>query len=139
MSGSISDYLEAKILNWLKNGTAFTPPATTYWALFTVAPTDAGGGTEVPSANNYSRVPVTKDTTNWPTATGTNPTTVSNGTNIVWPTASGGNWGTVVAVAAFDASSGGNLLEWSTLAVNKTITDGDTFSIPAGSYSLTAD
>jgi len=44
---SISDYYENKIIDHMLRGQAFTPPSTIYLALYTVAPTDAGGGTEV--------------------------------------------------------------------------------------------
>ncbi len=42
-----SDYLEDKVLDHVFGGNAYTAPATLYVALYTVAPTDTGGGTEV--------------------------------------------------------------------------------------------
>ena len=42
-----SDYLEDKVLDHGFGGTAYTAPTTLYVALYTVAPTDTGGGTEV--------------------------------------------------------------------------------------------
>ena len=123
MSGSKSDYLEAKVLDHVFGATVYTPPATLYFALFTVAPTDAGGGTEV-SAGGYARAAVTNNTTNFPAASGTSPTTKHNGTVIAFGTPSAA-WGTVVAFGVFDALTGGNLLEWGTLTVSKTINNGD--------------
>ena len=42
-----SDYLEDKVLDRVFGGNAYTAPSTLYVALYTVAPTDTGGGTEV--------------------------------------------------------------------------------------------
>jgi hypothetical protein len=35
---AMTDYLENKLVDWLLRGQSFTPPATLYVALFTVAP-----------------------------------------------------------------------------------------------------
>ena len=53
MSG-FSDYLEDKVLEHVFGGNAFTAPSTLYVALYTVAPSDTGGGTEV-SGGAYAR------------------------------------------------------------------------------------
>jgi hypothetical protein len=134
MAGSMTNYLENKVLDDIFNATAYSPPATLYFALFTVAPSDAGGGTEV-SGSNYSRASVTANTTNFPSASGG---ALANGTVITFPTASG-SWGTVVAAAIFDASTSGNMLWWGDLAVSKAITSGDTFSFPVGDVDVTLD
>jgi hypothetical protein len=42
-----SDYLEDKVLDHVFGGNAYTAPSTLYVALYTVAPSDTGGGTEV--------------------------------------------------------------------------------------------
>jgi len=60
-----SDYLENTILDLVYGGVAYTPPAILYVALFSVAPTDAGGGTEL-SGGGYARVAVPNDLTNFP-------------------------------------------------------------------------
>jgi len=129
-----SDYLENKVLDFLLGGVSFTPPATVYIALFTVAPTDAGGGTEV-SGGGYARVAVTNNTTNFPAASNG---TKSNGSTITFPTATA-DWGTVVAVGIFDAATGGNLLFWANLTTSKTIQNGDTAQFAAGSLTFTED
>ncbi len=41
--GSKADYLENKVLEHVLKNTSYTSPVTVYCALFTVAPTDAGG------------------------------------------------------------------------------------------------
>lgn len=134
MAGSKSDYLENKLNDHVLGNTSFSTPATVYMAAFTVAPTDAGGGTEA-TGGSYARVSITNNTTNWPNSSGGSK---SNGTAITFPTASA-SWGSIVAVALFDASSSGNLLYWATLSVNKTIGNGDTLSIPIGGFVVTED
>jgi len=134
MAGSFSDFTEQKLLDHLLGATSYTPPATLYFALFTSAPSDSGGGTEV-SGGSYARVGVTNNTTNFPNASGTSPTSKANGTAITFPTASA-NWGTVVAVGIFDASSGGNLIAWADLTANKTINNGDTGSFASSSLTF---
>jgi len=134
MAGSFSNYLENALLDHALGGGNYTRPATVYIALFTVAPSDAGGGTEV-SGNNYSRAAVTNDATNFPAASGG---AKSNGVAITFATPSG-SWGTVVAMGVFDASSSGNLLAWADLAASKTVGSGDVVTFPVGDFDVTLD
>ena len=134
MAGSKSDYLENKILDHVLGGGDYTRPATVYVALYTVAPTDAGGGTEV-SGGSYARVAVTINSTNWPAASSGSK---SNGTAISFPAATA-NWGTVVAFGIFDAASGGNLLYWGTLSASKAVNNGETASFAAGQLTISED
>ena len=134
MAGSKSDYLENKLLNHVLGGGDYTRPATVYVALYTAAPTDAGGGTEV-SGGSYARVAVTNNATNWPAASGGQK---SNGTAITFPAATA-SWGTVLAWGIFDAASGGNLLYYGTLAENKTISTGATASFAASDLVIRED
>lgn len=97
-----SDYLENKILNHVFRNTAYTPAAAVYLGLYTSAPSDAGGGTEVSGAG-YARQAIT-----FSAASGG---AISN-TAAVQFTATGGSYGTVTHVGIFDASSAGNLLAW---------------------------
>lgn len=129
MAGSFSDYLEDKVLKHVFTNTAYTAPSTLYVGLYTVAPTDAGGGTEV-SGGSYARQTGTF------TVSGSNPTQAANSAAVEFPTASA-NWGTIVAAAVFDASSGGNMLAWADLTANKTISSGDVFRFPISSFVIT--
>jgi hypothetical protein len=127
---SFSDYTENLVLTWLFTGSSATRPTAWYVGLFTAAPSDTGGGTEV-TGNAYARV-----------ATGTisgsgTATTFSNAAAIEFAAASGGNWGTVGWAAIFDASTGGNLLAWAPLTTSRVINDGDVFRIPATSLTIT--
>jgi len=122
-----TDYAENKILNLMRN-VAWTEFAV-YVALFTAAPSDAGGGTEV-SGGSYAR-----QLAGLSEATGSGGAT-SNAADIEFPTATA-DWGTVTHVALMDAVSGGNMIMWSALDVEKTVNDGDTFKINAGDLDVT--
>lgn len=134
MPGSKSDYLENKLLDLVLGAAAFSAPGTVYLALYTAAPTDAGGGTEV-SGGSYARAAVTNNATNWPAASAGSK---SNGAAISFTPATA-SWGTVVAVGIFDAPSAGNLLYWADLTTSKAIGAGDTARFPAGSIVVTED
>ena len=127
---SFSDYTENLVLNWLFTANSATRPTAWYVGLFTSAPSDTGGGTEV-SGSGYAR-----------TATGTitvsgTATTATNSAAIEFAAASGGSWGAIGWAAIFDASSGGNMLAWAPLTTSRTINDGDVFRIPASSLTVT--
>lgn len=123
-----TDYLEDAVLNhFLRPGNAVTAPTAVSLALFTVAPADDGtGGTEV-SGFDYARQTVTFGAP----SSGT----VANSSAITFPTANGGDWGTVVAAGIYDESS--NLLYHGTLASSKLIEDGDTISFAIGAVTVT--
>ena len=128
---AFSDYLEDKVLKHVFANTAYTSPTTLYVALFTVAPTDAGGGTEVTTSGSaYARQVMTFN------VSGSNPTQATNSGAVEFPTATS-NWGTIVAAAVFDAASGGNMLAWANLTANKTISSGDVFRFPASNFTVT--
>jgi len=131
---AMSDFLENKLLDHVLGGTAYTAPGTTYIALFTVAPSDSGGGTEV-SGGSYARVAYTNNTTNWPAASGGSK---SNANVIDFGTATA-NWGTIVAVAIFDAATAGNMLFYGNLTQSKTVNNGDGFKFLAGKLTISFD
>jgi len=127
---SFSNYTENLLLNWLLTTNSATRPTAWYVGLFTAAPSDAGGGTEV-TGNAYARV-----ATGTISVSGTD-TTATNSAAIEFAAASGGNWGTITHAAIFDASTSGNMLAWAALTTSRTINDGDVFRIPAGSLTVT--
>lgn len=124
-----SDYLEDKVLNHVFGGNAFTAPSSLHVALYTVAPSDTGGGTEV-TGGSYARQTATFS------VSGTNPTNATNTSAIEYPTATAG-YGTVVAVGVLDASSGGNLLAYANLDSSKVISTGDVFRFNTGDLDIT--
>lgn len=123
---SFSDYLETKVLDHVFAGTAYTAPATLYVALFTAAPSDSGGGTEV-SGGGYARQTI---------AFTTSGDTTSNNAAVEFPTATA-NYGSVTHVGIFDASSAGNLMAHAALTSAKNIETGDVFRIPSGDLDIT--
>jgi hypothetical protein len=127
---SFTDYTENLALTYLFTTGSATRPTAWYVGLFTAAPSDTGGGTEV-SGNGYARV-VTGTISGSGTAT-----TFTNAAAIEFAAASGGNWGTIGWAGIFTASTGGTLLAWAPLTTAKAINDGDIFRIPASSLSIT--
>ena len=125
-----SDYLEDKVLNHVFGGTAYTAPSTLYVALYTAAPSDTGGGTEV-SGGSYARKSMPDMT-----VSGTSPTTATNGAAVEFVTATG-SWGTVSHVGVFDALTSGNLLGWAAITASKTDSSGDVFRFDAGDLDIT--
>ena len=126
---ALSDYAEKLLLDWMMTTGSATRPTAWYVALYTAAPSDSGGGTEV-SGNGYSRQSVTFDAATSPTGTTSN-------TGAVSFTASGGSWGTITHMGIFDASTSGNLLWHGSLTASKTIGDGDTLQFAIGNIDLT--
>ena len=127
MAGNLSDYLENKLIDHFLGTTSFTAPAAVYVGLYTVAPDDTGGGTQV-TGGSYARQTAT--------FTASSSGATSNDTNIDFadmPAA------TVVAIGIFDASTSGNLLLWGTLTVNKTTDAGDTLRIATGDLDISID
>jgi len=55
-----SDYLEDKVLDHVFGGNSYTAPGALYVALFTVAPSDTGGGTEVTGGAYASKLPLVR-------------------------------------------------------------------------------
>ena len=123
---SFTNYLETEILDHVFAGAAYTAPSTKYLALFTGAPGETGGGTEV-SGGGYARQTV---------AFTTSGNTTSNNAAVEFPTATA-NYGTVTHVGVYDASSSGNLMAYAALSSNKTIETGDVFRVPSGDLDIT--
>lgn len=147
----LSDYAVNKIIDHVFRGQTYSPPASLYIALFTAAPSKAGGGTEV-TGGSYARVAVTSSLANWAgtqaagstlASSGTAGVTSNNGT-VTFPSPTA-NWGTIVAVGIMDASTSGNLIAWGPLSSSKTVNNGDaapsfaagslTFSVATGGFT----
>ena len=126
---ALSDFAEKLVLDWLMTTGGAFRPTTWYVALFTVAPNDSGGGTEVAS-NGYSRQSVTFDA-----AHATNGTTQNSGAASF--TASGGNWGSITHMGIFDTLTNGNLIWHGALTTSRTVNDGDTLTFSTGNIDLT--
>ena len=125
---SFSNTFETTVLTWVFTTGSATRPTAWHIALYTGAPDDTGGGTEV-SGGGYGRQAVTF------TVSGN---TASNNAAIEWDTATSG-YGTVTHVGVFDAASGGNLIAYAALTTSKTIDTGDVFRLPSGDLDITLD
>ena len=125
---SFTDYTENLALTYLFTTGSVTRPTAWYVGLFTAAPSDTGGGTEV-SGGSYTRKVATF------TVSGTS-TLATNSAAIEYDAATA-SWGTIVAVAIYDASTAGNFLAWADLTTNKTIDTGDILRIPSGDLDIT--
>ena len=123
---SFTNFLETEILDHVFAGAAYKAPSTKYIGLFTAAPGEAGGGTEV-SGNAYARQAM---------AFTTSGATTSNNAAVEFPTATG-SWGTITHVGIYDAATSGNLMVYATLTASKAIASGDVFRVPSGDLDIT--
>jgi hypothetical protein len=142
---ALSNYAENKIIDQLFRGQAFTFPTTLYVGLYTAAPSETGGGTEV-SGGSYARVAVTANMTNWAGTQAAGSTTASSGTSgttsnniaVTFP-APTASWGVITSVGIFDAATAGNMLIYGNLTISKTVNNGDsapTFQASALAFQI---
>lgn len=126
---SFTDYTENKVAELVTGKTAFTLP-TVYLALFTAAPSDAGGGTEVTGGSYARKATAGSD---WTASAGG---VISNSTVLTFVTPSA-SWGTVTHFAGMDASTAGNMLWWDDLTTSQAIGTGNTVSFAIGAITIT--
>jgi hypothetical protein len=126
---SLTDDLEIKVLDHIFNGVAYTPPAHIYVGLFTAAPSDTGGGTEL-SGHAYARQEVTFAAA----ASGA----VASDAAVTFPAATA-DWGDITHSALFDAATAGNMLMWGALTTPRNVADSEIFMFPIGSIRVTLD
>ncbi len=123
----MSNYLETKILDYVLRDTADWAPATVYLALHTADPDEDGSGAEV-SGGSYARQACAFDATH---ATGGNTANTSAESFTGMPAC------TVTHIGIWDHASAGNLLFYTDVTANKTVTSGDTISVAAGAVTVT--
>jgi hypothetical protein len=145
---ALSNYLENKIIDLIFRGQSFTPPSTLYYAVFTTAPNDTGGGVEC-TGGSYARVAVTASLANFAGTQGAGTSTPSTGTtgstsnnvDIQFPSPTA-SWGTVVAMGVYDAPTGGNLICYGAVLPPKVVNSGDLppkFSVGQWVFQLDTD
>lgn len=122
MAANASNYLEDNIIKHLYRTGSYTKPTIIAHALYTAAPGEAGGGTEV-TGGSYVRVDLPPLDANWAATVGGNGVT-SNAVAITFPAPSA-NWGTVTDVAQLDAMTVGNVLTYGPLSASRVINSGD--------------
>lgn len=129
---AFSDYLEGKIIDWIKGTQMDTPPTSLWVQVFSDVPTDTGG-TAIAS---LPRVQVAS--TVFDKGTGTDVdggyTSITNNAPIVI-TANASASATVLGFGVFTAETGGNLLFHGGLA-SKTVSVGDELKFNANNLTL---
>lgn len=116
--------LANSLLNAVLRNTAYTSPATVYLAVFTSAPTAAGGGTEV-IGGSYVRQAITFAAPSGGAAT-----------NAAQISIAGMPACTVYGLAIMGAASSGTMLFYGALATPKPVNAGDTFKVNAGDLNI---
>lgn len=128
---AFTDWAEAEVFDHFFHGTAIVAaPANQDVALYTTAPTDAGGGTEV-SGGAYARQAVST-VAGWSGA-GTGAT--DNVAVVAFPAATA-NLGTIVAMGLFVST---DLFMYGNLTVSRTVNDGDDYEFAAGALDASVD
>jgi hypothetical protein len=132
MASGKSNTLKNAILDHVLGGPDYVRVSPLYLALYTVAPTAAGGGTEV-TGGAYARVSITNNATNFPAASGGSK---SNGAIVTFPTATA-DWGTVVAAALHTHITNDTPVYWGTLSANRSVPNGAIADFPVGTLTFT--
>lgn len=145
MAGSKTNTFETDILELVFTNTALAnigdgsglqPSATAgslYVALYTVAPSDAGGGTEC-TYTGYGRVAVARSGAGWTVASGV----AENAAAVTFGACTAGSE-TAVAFSIMTAASSGDMLFWGDLTANLNISAGITPEFAAGELTITED
>ena len=130
-TGAFTDYTENKVLDHLIGPTAFTKP-TLFLALYTAAPTDAAGGTEVSTTNwtNYTRKSVA--------FAAASSGSCSNSAVVDFGTVAGAG-ATITHWAIFDAATAGNMLVRGDFGTSHTASTGNQVTVPAGAITVSLD
>lgn len=128
MSGSLTNYTEKKVLDHLLKISSYSPPATVYLGLSTADPTINGSAWADPSYTGYSRKALTMGAAaaraiTQSGAVNFDPCTVGSATVTHW-----GLWDQL--------ATGGNLLAYGALSVQKNIVVGNTPSVASGQVSV---
>lgn len=130
-----TDYVENALLNWLKGVTFPAAPAAVYVGLFSAAPSDAGGGTEVTTTIRVAgRVAATFGSIGAGSGTASQ---IANNAIVDFGTAAGG--ATVTHFGIFDAASAGNLLGWAALSTPQTVSANNVVSFAASALTVSED
>lgn len=112
------------LLDELLKATNYVPPTAVYYKLHTGDPGAAG-------TSNAATETTRKQATFGSAASGVSTTTA----DMTWTSVAGTE--TYSHVSAWDASTAGNFLFSDDLAASKSVTAGDTFTLPAGSVTVT--
>lgn len=135
-AGEVSNYAANGMLDRMFRNQALTI-STVYVGLATATLSDSTTGSTVsePSGNGYARKRVYENgggTPDWDLAVSGDPSYVDNNDDVDLGPASGGSWGTCVAVFTATASTVGEILMYDNDMTDQAVGDGDTARFPAG-------
>jgi hypothetical protein len=125
-----SVYYAQVAINHLIRGQAFSPPGTTYLALFVADPTDSNLTANEMTGGWYSRQAVSS----WAAPVGSG-TSTSNSNQVSFSAVTGGAV-TVTHWGLYDASTSGNLLASGAWDTTKTLNVNDVFVVNASQLVL---
>ena len=132
---AFSNYLEQKLVEYLKGTAMPTAPGTTYIEMWASAGNDTASNVGV--VTSLSRVAVAGSA--WTTATGTDGNgdfhSITNIASVVITTSATAT-ATVSAFGVYDDPTAGNLLWWGTLSSPKTLTVADELKFNASNLAL---
>jgi len=131
--GSFTNYFEKNILNAIGGNDAPIASTTMWMALFTVAPSDASGGTEA-TGGSYAR----KSTGAWSTCTDSGGS-IYNVATITYATSSNTWGGSLTHFAMLTDSATGSMIAWGTLTAARTIATNDVAAFAVGSVTISLD
>lgn len=129
--------VQQKVLDHIVGKTSYTIPSV-WVALFTAAPSDAGGGTEC-TGGSYAR----KSTAaaDWVAATSATPSVSANATVITFVTPTG-SWGTATHFALMSSLAGttsADYIGWAALGTPQAIGTGNSVTFAIGALTVTLD
>lgn len=142
ITGSMSDFLEKKVLDLVCGAQAYTAPTGLFIGLWLSAIDDTYSGLTPGEVTglHYARFSAVNDLNNWSTAvTGTDASGVKYNLNsFTFPTA-GGTWGNISGFAICDAKDSGNILFWGHLNTPGPCNSGSAFQFAASSIIIKAN
>lgn len=133
---ALSDYLENAYLNWYRGTAVPAAPATTYFALFTADPTDAGTGAEVATTTGYAREALASTIWTAPADDGAGLLTIQNNADFDMNEFTSSVASPVTHWGLFDAATAGNLLDYGAFDASQTFGVGSIPRIKAGQLKL---
>ncbi len=135
MTTGKSTFWANTLLDLICGASAYSAPANSYVALYTVTPTAAdASGTEA-SSGSYGRATNTNNGTTW---TASSSGLKKNGVAFTFTTATG-DWSSgsnMVAAALYDSLTTGHELYWGALTENKPVLNGDTASFAINAIQI---
>ncbi len=131
MTGKITNYGAAQIMNFMFGGVPMNVPSTWYAAYAVGTSTAAAPGAE-PGGAGYERKAIPNTVGNFPVTTTQIKTTEND---ILWRTAEA-NHGLVQSVVLFDSPVNGNPWFYFPLPAPKLVETGDAMRVPAGALTI---